>query len=77
MPVAEDALTGADMLAHQAQLYVRVGQPDKAIALIGRVLSMPTGMILSSALLRLDPIWDPLRDDPRFKALLLKHPSES
>jgi len=72
MPVTEDALTGADMLAHQAQLYVRVGQHDQAIALIGRLLSMPTGVILSTALLRLDPVWDPLRDDPRFRALLKK-----
>jgi TolB-like protein/DNA-binding winged helix-turn-helix (wHTH) protein/Tfp pilus assembly protein PilF len=75
MPVTEDALTGSDMLACQAQLYVRVGQPDQAIALIERVLSMPTGVIMSSELLRLDPVWDPLRDDPRFKALLLKYPS--
>ena len=75
MPVSKDALTGPDMLAWQAQLYVRVGQPDQAIALIGRVLSMPTGNIESSAMLRLDPVWDPLRDDPRFKALLLKYPS--
>ncbi|WP_445147059.1 winged helix-turn-helix domain-containing protein [Dyella sp. Tek66A03] len=75
MPVTEDALTGADMLAHQAQLYMRVGQPEQAIALIGRVLSMPAGAILSSAVLRIDPVWDPLRDDPRFKALLQKYPS--
>ncbi len=75
MPVAEDALTGADMLAHQAHLDVRVGQPDQAIALLDRVLSMPAGIVLSSELLRLDPVWDPLRDDPRFKALLLKYPS--
>ncbi len=75
MPVAEDALTGADMLAHQAQLYMRVGEHDQAIALIERVLSMPAGVVLSSALLRIDPVWDPLRDDPRFKALLLKYPT--
>ena len=77
MPVTRDALTGPDMLAWQAQLYVRVGQPDQAIALLGRVLSLPTGVIMSSAMLRLDPVWDPLRDDPRFKALLLKYPSAS
>lgn len=75
MPVSKDALTGPDMLAAQAQLYVRVGQPEQAIALIGRVLSIPNGAPLSSALLRLDPAWDLLRDDPRFKALLLKYPS--
>jgi TolB-like protein/DNA-binding winged helix-turn-helix (wHTH) protein/Tfp pilus assembly protein PilF len=77
MPISGDALTGADMLAHQAQLYMRLGQPDQAIPLLERVMSMPTGMILSGALLRLDPIWDPLRDDPRFKALLVKYPSDS
>lgn len=75
MPVSKDALTGPDMLASQAQLYVRVGQPDQAIAVIGRVLSIPYGAPLSSALLQLDPAWDPLRDDPRFKALLLKYRS--
>lgn len=70
MPLSQDALTGADMLQHLAVLYVRVGQPDKAIALLGRLLSMPTGVIVSPASLRLDPVWDPLRDDPGFKALL-------
>jgi len=77
MPITKDVLTGAGMLACQAQLYVRVGQPDQAIALIDRVLSMPTGGILSSALLKLDPSWDPLRDDPRFKALLQKYSTGS
>jgi TolB-like protein/DNA-binding winged helix-turn-helix (wHTH) protein/Flp pilus assembly protein TadD len=77
IPVTEDALTGADMLGYQAQLYMRVGQPEQAVALIDRVLSMPAGLVLSNELLRLDPLWDPLRDDPHFKALLLKYPSSS
>jgi TolB-like protein/DNA-binding winged helix-turn-helix (wHTH) protein len=75
MPVAEDAITGADMLEHQAQLYMQVGQPDQAIALLDQVLSMPAGGVLSSALLRIDPVWNPLRTDPHFKALLQKYPS--
>ncbi|RDI97432.1 hypothetical protein DVT68_16935 [Dyella solisilvae] len=75
MPVAQDDLTGVDMLEHQANLYVRVGQNDQAIALIEQVLSLPAGEVLSSEMLRLDPVWDPLRDDPRFKALLVKYPT--
>lgn len=74
MPIAEDHLTGPDMLGHQAQLYMRLGQTDQAIELIGRVMSMRAGIVLTGALLRLDPIWDPLRGDPRFKALLQKYP---
>ena len=75
MPVTKDALTGPDMLVWQAALYVRVDQPEQAIVVLGRVLSMPTGDIESSALLRLDPTWDPLRANPRFKALLQKYPT--
>ena len=75
MPVTRDALTGPDMLVREAQLYMQVGQPDQAIALLGRVLSLPTGEITSSALLKLDPTWDQLRSNPRFQALLLKYPA--
>jgi TolB-like protein/DNA-binding winged helix-turn-helix (wHTH) protein/Tfp pilus assembly protein PilF len=54
-----------------AEIYARVGQHDKAIDLIDELLSIPCEF--SVGLLRLDPAWDPLRDNPRFQALLEKY----
>jgi serine/threonine-protein kinase len=34
------------------------------------LLSIPAGEVLSSARLRIDPVWDPIRNDPEFKTLL-------
>ena len=49
----------------------RVGEVDKALDLIDELLSIPCW--LSVGLLRLDPAWDPLREHPRFQALLEKY----
>ncbi|MEE9207450.1 MAG: hypothetical protein V3U67_03605, partial [Gemmatimonadota bacterium] len=51
-----------------AEIYLMVGEYDAAIDQLERLLSMPS--IISVPLLRFDPIWDPLRDHPRFQALL-------
>ena len=52
-----------------AQIFAAVGANDEAIALLKQLLDQPTGHVLTSALLRVDPLWDPLRGDARFKAL--------
>lgn len=49
----------------------RVGDTEKALELIEEMLSIPSD--LSVGLLRLDPVWDPLRDNPRFQAQLEKY----
>ena len=40
---------------------------------LDRLLSMPAGPEASVPLLRLEPMWDPLRDDPRFEQMLRRH----
>lgn len=68
--VSQDAFDGPMPLALLAEIYVRVGQPDSAIVLLRQLLAIPAGSHISVPLLRLDPTWDPIRSDPRFKALL-------
>ena len=50
-----------------AQIYAQKGEHSAAIALLPELLEIPSGV--TPALLALDPIWDPIRDDPRFVAL--------
>jgi serine/threonine-protein kinase len=67
-PVSLDAVTGPEYVANLAQVYVMTGEHDAAIDQLEYLLSIPSDA--SVALLRLDPLWDPLRDHPRFQALL-------
>jgi hypothetical protein len=61
----------AGNLESLARIYARVGEYDKAIRLIEDLMSKPTGLGIGA--LRLDPAWIPLRNYPRFRALLHKH----
>jgi TolB-like protein/Flp pilus assembly protein TadD len=70
LPITRDAFAGPEYLGYLAQLYVSVGENDQAIALLQQVMSIPAGLSMSAALLRLDPTWDPLRNDPRFQKLI-------
>ena len=71
MPVSRDALSGPAYLCFLAQLYVRLGENDQALDTLRQLLALPSsGVAISPALLKLDPVWDPLRKDPRFQKLV-------
>ena len=68
LPVSKEAMRGATRVENLANIYVMVGEYDLAIEQLEYLLSIPSE--LSIPLLRLDPVWEPLRDHPRFKNLL-------
>jgi TolB-like protein len=68
LPPSKDAIDGVVLAVNLAQIYVWTGEKDLAIAQIEAVERLPT--YLSYGLLKLQPIWDPLRGDPRFEKLL-------
>jgi TolB-like protein len=69
LPVSKDAFDGPSYLEQFAELQARVGNTDEAISILRQLLEMPAGLVLSPAVLRLDPAWDPIRNDPRFQKL--------
>ncbi|HET7562611.1 MAG TPA: tetratricopeptide repeat protein [Rhodanobacteraceae bacterium] len=64
----------ASVMQFNAALYSQAHRPDLAVPLLARSLTLPgVGLSYSPVLLWLDPAWDPIRNDPRFKALLQKY----
>ncbi len=67
LPLERDAFYGTVQLASLAQVEAHAGKRDEAIAIIGGLLAIP-GWSVTVERLKLDPVWDPIRDDPRFVA---------
>ena len=53
-----------------AQIYALLGNADQAIPILKRLVQVPSSTAITPALLRLDPIWDQIRNDPRFQELV-------
>src|SRR5438874_5879962 len=70
LPPEKDAIVGNILLAGLGEMEARTGATADAIALIRRLLSVPAGGSVSIARLKIDPVWDPIRNDPGFQQLL-------
>lgn len=53
-----------------AQIYPTLGKADEAIPILKRWIQTPSSTGITPMFLRIDPSWDPIRDDPRFQELL-------
>ncbi len=68
VPESQDAFEGPQATAALAEIYAWVGEYDEAFRLLDHLLKVPNGLTVPA--LKLDPVWDPLRKDPRFQALI-------
>ena len=68
LPVSRDAWDGADLQQDLAFLETLVGEHEAAITRLSYLLTIPAG--LSVTLLRVDPMWEPLRRNARFQQLI-------
>jgi tetratricopeptide (TPR) repeat protein len=68
--IEKDALAGPYFQNGLAQIEARAGAPEEAIKRLRHLLSIPAGQVVSIARLKIDPVWDPIRNRPDFQQLL-------
>jgi hypothetical protein len=75
LPVTKDAVIGPALEENLARVEAEVGDNERAIIRLQKLLNTPYSSVshsapLTPALLRLHPFWDPLRNDPRFEQIV-------
>jgi serine/threonine-protein kinase len=70
LPIEKDALAGPNFLAALAEVEARTGKPEEAVQILRQLITAPAGGVVSIARLKIDPVWDPIRNDPDFQKLL-------
>jgi serine/threonine-protein kinase len=72
LPISLDALFGVYPLIPLTQVYVMVGRYDAGLDKLEYLMSLHAPKYITAHILRLDPIYDPLRSNPRFQKLVAK-----
>jgi len=70
LPPEKDAVLGSGNLAALAEIQAQTGAATEAVQNLRKLLSMPAGETISIARLKIDPVWDPIRNDSGFRELL-------
>jgi len=69
-PTSEDPFEGPLREEEMAQIYALLGDADEAIPILKRWVQVSSATSITPALLRIDPIWDPIRSDPHFQEMV-------
>jgi hypothetical protein len=70
-PESKDAFGGPEITGGLAEVYTILGDNNRAIEILDGLLNRPSAVTVQG--LRVNPIWDSLRSDPRFQALVQKY----
>jgi TolB-like protein/Flp pilus assembly protein TadD len=71
LPETKDAFGGPEITVAAAEVHALLGDADGAITLLDGLLQRPS--TINVPVLKVDPLWDPIRKDPRFQALIDKY----
>ena len=70
LPIEKDAIVGRILLAGLAEIEARTGKPDEAVKILRQLITASAGGVVSIARLKIESVWDPVRNDPGFQKLL-------
>ena len=70
VPIEKDAILGVNFLVGLAQIKAYTGQSEEAVKILRQLLMVPVGEYVSVTRLKIDPVWDPIRNDQVFQKLI-------
>jgi hypothetical protein len=70
LPIEKDALSGPFFLTGLAEIEAHTARAEDVVKILRQLLTIPAGQFVSIARLKIDPVWDPIRNDPGFQKLL-------